>query len=395
MNGSAQHCTKEKLFDPKCRKLDDICQKFLVKAAQTIERELRNNNFLDPQHIEILQDFGLDADLALGPLPEHQNDGRPFRCPHLSESIAIHLHSVLFEIREKMPDARLSKDVVVEIYMNKLRDFARAKGSGKNVWRYYWKRFSEVLRIESKRQGSGLTITSHAPKDNPCRNAEHSGGRAGAYTFSFEGTNLPVFSPSHLRQHRERLMKCHRNISMCNLQSGEEGPAKETIVNLCRDFFFSVRDSLGAPHAICLSACLDFLRDIYPAFSDVQTESEFKRGDDEDYETLVDALTYHDFDPCFLSAEVLDAKDFTSEQIMGVYLEVQDLVGGWSDEECRVFNETQKGRPSLEKEKMKERLLKDVQEAFERHPLADPQATRKPLVAIYVHLAEEICKLRF
>ena len=397
MNDSAQSCTKEKLFDQKkYRTLDKSCQEFLEEAAAKIARELARKGFLYSQDIEILQDFGVDAHLTPKPPNEQQKDGRQFQIPRLRKSIAAHLYSVLFENREKLPDGVLNKDLVAELYVDRLLDFARLMGSGKHGRRAWWKRFADVLRIESERQGSGFTLVSHAQTENPCRNATHTG----AYTFSFEGGDLPVFTPDRLWQHLERLEECPR-VSMRDLQGGERGMSGETIVRLCRDFSDCVRDSLGKPHTICLSACLAFLQEIYPVFSDVGSESELKRGkneegENEEYGSLVDSLINQDFDPCHLPVGVMDAGDFSPERRMGVYQEVQDLVVGWSDEECRIFcKETGRGRPSQKKIAIQGRLLKDVLEAFERNPLADLQDARKPLEELYVYLAQEICKLRF
>ena len=397
-NNDEQKCTKDLFFGRMRAKVPDICRKLLEAAARRIINELRKKGFLIGEGIGLLQDFGLNVDS----IPQDERDVKGY--DHvLRNSIVKHLYSCLWEWR--VDNATLNVFWCMNKYVGKLLDFARQKE--KSSYRYYWKRFTDVLRLEDKRPGSGCTLQYHK-QDNPCREPENFTTFSGAHTFSFEGNGLPVFTPAHLRQHEKQLTAVPLKFSMRDLEKGEEGEVSgEDIIALCRHFSDGVRDCLGAPYAICLSACLTFLQEIYPTtFRDPKfTSLDVSIGDEEDGAALHDKLLFDKLPPYYAAANY--KQSFSQAQISAICMEVRSLIEGWTDEECEIFYESfMKGSADTDIAKLihrksssgikiiKERLLKDIKKAVDEHPLSADEESEFALFKEFVFTAAKVCKTR-
>jgi hypothetical protein len=397
MDNKAKNCTKAMLLAD-AWPLADGCRKMLRAAAAEIKKALQrmcgDKSYQGRENlIRQIQNFGLDVKWQGGGYLAYWDKEKD-----LTDVIAGHLHGVLFDwlVKRKLKgtDNEEARHEVVnayhakEKYMNELRDSLRTKGNDNQAW----KRVADVLRDE-------CALKSFAPKDqtnpNPC--AWHSRG----YTFSFEGEGLPVFTTELLEACKEDLAEYSSFPTTKELLPGEEGIGGKAIIHLGRLFSDCVRDCLGKPHAICLDAFLRFMRDRYPViFGQAQYDSLDQSLDtDQDGES---GLTLGDTIPSsFTSNFLVDPGQYKAIEMMA-----QFYVGRWTAEERLIFHEFYKETPysrikdrlghsaSSHIPKKIKRLLMDVRNQVDRHPLAGYAETDEALVEAFLYVTAQACQSR-
>lgn len=458
MNDDAQPCTKEVLFGNDTRLFRKVCWDVLLRAAYYIFWELRKQGLFYRENINILYRFGLyvdptcqgscaqdkytDKDVPILSITgakvattTKRGKGKKTPVPEPIRLIAEHLHSILFswwskrmnglqagveanDLMDRKPEDSAASDIrpqeelspfwLKAKYMSLLIDSRRRKDkSGESIDTYYWKRFADALRNEKNcllRSFKGI---------NPC-----SVNSIWAYTFSFDGDDLPVFSMEHITEEEQseyqRVVNCvPPPLSLDELQKDKVGKKKaeglgaEAIVTLCRHYWNRVHEYLGTPHAVCLGDCLNFLRRLYPTVFDEVSHVSFDEPlSSKSAKTLAELQSNNAISRLESEPDLLEDPLFSSKQLAGIKMMVGRYVSSWPDAECIIFYEGSQGTPDSKIKLMigqlsssriqlrRSYLLRDIRVAIEQHPLSENDDLKDALGNVFLDLTIQACKSR-